>query len=120
MKFEIDQFIFKTKKDAPEHDAKFTKISRQAHKSHYEIHRRYKKFLKLNRELGNDINVRRAEKCCKMVKSHVNELKTIQRYLQESGYGKKHPIFSDKINRWINECNNVYCRYKSRVDGLPS
>lgn len=120
MKFEIDQFIFKTKKNTPDYDAKFAKISRNAHKSHYEIHRRYKKFLKLNRELGDDINIKRAEKCCKMVKAHVNELKMIQKYLHGSGYGIKHPIFSDKINRWINECNSVYHRYKSRVDNLPS
>lgn len=119
MKFDnIELLILGSNKRHKDIDYNFVKMSKHAHTSHSEIHRRYKKFLSLNKLLGDSINKRRAKKCCNMVKTHLEELKYIRSHMSRTGYDKLHPIFANKINKWINECDVIYNKYKLYISKL--
>ena len=112
----LDDIIYK-RKPAPSH-LTFGHLSRLAHKSHDSINRRYRKFLKIKRSDDGNINKARAKRCCDMVKKHVYDLKWVRAYLKKHKMHNEHPVFVDKINKWIGECERVHERYKHHITDL--
>lgn len=122
MKFDIDfqsleDFIY-TRKSSPKTQISFPKLSKLAHTSHSSIKRRYRKFLSFKRDDSIDINKSRAKRCCNMVKSHLEDLKEVQSYLHQHELYREHPVFYNKITKWINECDGIYSRYKKQIKEL--
>ena len=112
----LDEFIYK--KDPVEARASFSSLSRLAHESHASINRRYRKFMRIKRSEDTNINKARAKRCCNMVKKHLHDLKKIRAYLYKHGMHDEHPIFIQKIDGWIGECERIHSRYKHHIDGL--
>lgn len=113
----IEDFIYK-RKTAPSSQISFGQLSRLAHKSHDSITRRYRKFMAFKRSDDININKARAKRCCNMVKKHLNDLKEVQSYLNENGLQNEHPVFSNKINKWIDQCERIHSRYKNHIKEL--
>jgi hypothetical protein len=53
-----------------------------------------------------------------MVKKHLSDLKEIQLYLHQNELQNEHPIFSNKINRWIEQCERIHSKYKNHIKEL--
>jgi len=112
----LDDFIYKRK--AVPQQVSFSHLSRMAHTSHNSVNRRYRKFLKFRRARDGTINKARANRCCKMVKKHIHDLIWIREYVYKHKMHEDHPIFTDKITTWIEECERIYSRYKHHIKDL--
>lgn len=112
----LDDFIYK-RKPVPS-QVSFTHLSKMAHTSHNSVNRRYRKFLKFRRASDGTINKARAKRCCNMVKKHIHDLIWIRAYVYKHKMHAEHPIFTDKINKWIDECERIYSRYKHHIKDL--
>ena len=113
----LDDFIYKHKA-SPSIKISFTKLSSIAHISHNSINRRYRKFMAFKRDSQIDINKTRAKRCCRMVKKHLEDLKEVREYMYQNQLDQQHPIFCNKIDKWIEQCNNIYMRYKKHIKDL--
>lgn len=96
----------------------FGHLSRLAHTSHDSVNRRYRKFMRFKRSEDSDINKARAKRCCDMVKKHIHDLKWVRAYLKKHSMHTDHPVFTGKINTWIEECERVHERYKQHIKNL--
>lgn len=112
----LDDIIYKTTPESAK--ISFSQLSRLAHTSHNSINRRYRKFMRFKRCDDVNINKARAKKCCNMVKKHIHDLKWIRAYLYKHKMDVDHPIFVDKINMWIEQCENIHSRYKHHINEL--
>lgn len=112
----LDDLIYKSTRESPK--VSFAHLSRLAHTSHSSINRRYRKFMKFKRSDDTTINKTRAKKCCNMVRKHIHDLKWIRAYLYKHKMDIEHPIFIEKINTWIKECENIHSRYKHHINEL--
>jgi hypothetical protein len=65
-----------------------------------------------------NINKARAKRCCNMVKKHIHELKWVRAYLHKTGMDIDHPVFVQKIEGWIKECEGIHSRYKDHINDL--
>lgn len=122
MMFEVDiksleDFIYK-RKTSPTVIVSFTKLSQAAHESHSSITRRYRKFLKFRRDDVSGINRAKAKRCCNMVKKHLGDLKEVRYYMYQNDLHREHPVFYNKITKWIDECDGIYSRYKDHIKTL--
>lgn len=119
MRFDnIESFIYNTDKNHSKRDAKFIMISDRAKDSHRTVKRRYRKFMKLNKLLGKNINKDRVNNCCGVVKDHLHELHAIRKYLIDTGQNILHPIFMKRLDGWIQECDGMHKRYKHHISIL--
>ena len=112
----LDDFIYK-RKPVPL-QMSFNHLSRMAHTSHNSVNRRYRKFLKFRRENDGTINKARVKRCCNMVKKHIHDLVWIRAYVYKHKMHTEHPIFTEKIDKWINECERIHSRYKHHIKDL--
>jgi hypothetical protein len=125
MKFEIinfntislGDFLYK-QENVSSPQVRFEQLSRIAHNSHNSINRRYRKFMRFKRTDDISIDKARATRCCNMVNRHVKDLKKVRTYLKKNGMDIQHPIFLEKINKWIDECERIHTRYKHHVNNL--
>jgi hypothetical protein len=114
--FNLDDIIYK-RKPVPMH-LSFGHLSRLARTAHDSINRRYRKFMKFKRSEDGNINKARAKRCCDMVKKHIHDLKWVRTYLKKHNMHTEHPVFTDKINLWIEQCERVHERYKNHLKVL--
>jgi len=112
----LDDIIYN--RTTPPKNISFSHLSRLAHSSHNSINRRYRKFMRFKRSNNIDINKSRAKKCCGMVKKHIHDLKWIRAYLYKTNMAEEHPIFIEKIDTWIKECEGIHSRYKYHIKEL--
>ena len=113
----LDDFIYKTNV-APLTQISFVQLSKAAHASHASINRRYRIFMRVKRSDDININKARAKRCCNMVKKHIKDLKKARTYLHKHNMATEHPIFSEKIDGWINQCERIHSRYKHHINEL--
>jgi hypothetical protein len=113
----LDDFIYKTKV-IPSTQISFAQLSKAAHTSHASINRRYRIFMRVKRSDDTNINKARAKRCCNMVKKHIKDLKKVRAYLYKHNMTTEHPIFSEKIDGWINQCERIHSRYKHHINEL--
>jgi len=125
MKFDInvefgslEDFIYKRQISPSSSQISFNRLSKLAHTSHASITRRYRKFLAFKRSDDVIINKRRAKHCCSMVRKHLHDLKEIQVYINQNGLRDKHPVFGNRIDKWINQCERIYHHYKHHIKEL--
>ncbi len=112
----LEDIIYKTTPESKK--ISFSQLSRLAHTSHSSINRRYRKFMRFKRCDDIDINKARATKCCNMVKKHIHDLKWIRAYLYKHKMDTDHPIFVEKIDTWIKQCESIHSRYKHHIKEL--
>lgn len=112
----LDDFIY-TQQKSPA-TIGFNQLSKIAHDAHNSINRRYRKFMAFKRSDDVSINKARAKRCCNMVKKHIRDLKTIRAYLYKHNMQVEHPIFVEKIDNWIDQCERIHSRYKHHINGL--
>lgn len=112
----MDEFIYRTKTNPT--TVSFVQLSKVAHNAHDSIRRRYRKFMAFKRSEDININKARAKRCCNMVKKHIHDLKTIRAYLYKHGMHTEHPIFIEKIDVWIEQCEKIHSRYKHHINDL--
>jgi hypothetical protein len=113
----LDDFIYKSTSDASP-KIRFSELSKAAHTAHASITRRYRIFMRIKRSEDTNINKARAKRCCNMVKKHIKDLKKVRAYIYKNGMNKDHPIFSQKIDGWINQCERIHERYKHHINDL--
>lgn len=113
----LEDFIYK-RKTSPESDISFNQLSRLAHTSHDSITRRYRKFMAFKRSDDININKARAKRCCNMVKKHLQDLREVKLYLYKNKLQNEHPVFCNKIDKWIDQCERIHSRYKHHIKEL--
>lgn len=113
----LEDFLYK-QETSPSEQFSFEQLSRIAHNSHNSINRRYRKFMRFKRTDDININKSRAKKCCNMVNQHVKDLKRVRKYLKKTGMDAQHPIFVEKIDKWIDQCERIHTRYKHHINTL--
>jgi hypothetical protein len=114
---DLDDFIYK-RKTTPSTQISFTQLSKLAHTAHNSINRRYRIFMRVKRSEDININKARVKRCCNMVKKHVHDLKQVRAHLHKNGMYKEHPLFAEKIDRWIDQCERIHSRYKHHINEL--
>jgi hypothetical protein len=112
----LDDFIYK-RKPVPL-QMSFSHLSKMAHTSHNSVNHRYQKFMRFKRSDDGSINKARAKRCCNMVKKHIHDLIWIRAYLKNHDLHMEHPVFTNKINKWIDECERIHSRYKHHINDL--
>jgi hypothetical protein len=113
----LDDFIY-TSKATPSAKISFDRLSRVAHTAHDSINRRYRIFMRVKRSDDININKARAKRCCNMVKKHIHDLKKIRAYLYKHNLHIEHPVFANKVNLWIDQCERIHSRYKHHINDL--
>ena len=113
----LDDFIYK-RKVSPSTQISFQQLSKLAHTAHNSINRRYRIFMRVKRSDDVSINKARVKRCCNMVKKHVHDLKQVRAHLYKTGMYAEHPLFSEKIDRWIDQCERIHSRYKKHINEL--
>jgi len=113
----LGDFLYK-QETSPSPQFSIEQLSRIAHNSHNSINRRYRKFMRFKRSDDSNINKARAKRCCNMVNQHIKDLKKVRRYLKKNGMDSQHPVFTNKINKWIDQCEKIHIRYKHHIDNL--
>jgi len=114
----LDDFIYKTTTSSLPNQISFNQLSKAAHTSHASINRRYRIFMRVKRSDDTNINKARAKRCCNMVKKHIKDLKKVRAYLYKHNMTTEHPIFSEKIDGWIDQCERIHSRYKHHINEL--
>jgi hypothetical protein len=113
----LDDFIYK-RKVTPSTQISFQQLSKLAHTANNSINRRYRIFMRVKRSEDVNINKARVKRCCNMVKKHVHDLKQVRAHLYKNGMYKEHPLFAEKIDRWIDQCERIHSRYKHHINEL--
>ena len=113
----LDDFIYKRKATTVPHIS-FTQLSKAAHTAHASINRRYRIFMRVKRSEDVNINKARVKRCCNMVKKHIHDLKQVRAHLHQTGMYIDHPLFAEKIDKWIKQCERIHLRYKHHINDL--